>query len=214
MGDAGRGRAEGAQGRMPATSRSSRHGDTAVVRTEGLAPNGNGWRSRPRRKPKEVLLDPRVRAHDWNMLNNRKRLGFLRPRALYRVADPDLYFHRYFSTRASPATGSTPRPPARRCGTTTRAASPSALRTPQPITSAGSSRTSPLVTASTGWGADDGVHDVDFWFRLRNPTMLRAPNVTQTLDVFQRRGPFRLPDQPGRRGAYDPLFPYAYGLTY
>jgi hypothetical protein len=47
-----------------------------------------------------------------------------------------------------------------------------------------------IVTASTGVGVEDDARDVDFWFRLRNPAFLRAPNVSQTLDFYNVEGRF------------------------
>jgi hypothetical protein len=45
-----------------------------------------------------------------------------------------------------------------------------------------------LFSVSNGWGADDGVKDTDFFLRRRNPVALRAPNQSQTLDVFNVEG--------------------------
>jgi hypothetical protein len=44
-----------------------------------------------------------------------------------------------------------------------------------------------LLTKS-GLGSDDDVEDTDFFFRIRNPVNLRAPNMSQTLDVFNTEG--------------------------
>ena len=62
---------------------------------------------------------------------------------------------------------------------------------PRATTWAASSRTSRCSPASTGWGVDDGVQDVDFWFRLRNPVYLRAPERLADARRLQRRGPVR-----------------------
>ena len=49
--------------------------DTVIVRTDGLAERA--WVTVPTKgKPKAVVLDPWIQTHDWNMLNNDRRLGF------------------------------------------------------------------------------------------------------------------------------------------
>ena len=64
-----------APGRIPVEVAVIGQGDTALARTEGLA--DREWvEIETRTRPREVLVDPRVRTHDWNMLNNRKQLGF------------------------------------------------------------------------------------------------------------------------------------------
>jgi hypothetical protein len=45
-----------------------------------------------------------------------------------------------------------------------------------------------LASIGTGWGSDLDVEDVDFFSRIRNPVRLRAPNMSQTLDVFNVEG--------------------------
>jgi hypothetical protein len=45
-----------------------------------------------------------------------------------------------------------------------------------------------ILSWSTGWGVDEDVKDTDFFFRQRNPVALRAPNLSQTLDVFNIEG--------------------------
>ncbi len=58
--------------------------DVAVIAAgrHGARRGPTDWRAsewveiETRTRPREVLLDPRVHAHDWNMLNNRRRLGF------------------------------------------------------------------------------------------------------------------------------------------
>ena len=72
-----------------------------MVRAEGLAERewvelDHGDASR-----EEVVLDPRVRTHDWNMLNNRKRVGGLLDRSCSAPSPAaEVYFHPYFSTRS------------------------------------------------------------------------------------------------------------------
>ena len=74
-------------GRFPQDVAVIAAGDTAVARTEGLAERE--WVEIPTRtKPREILLDPLVRSHDWNMLNNRKPLGVSVGRAAHGVGGP------------------------------------------------------------------------------------------------------------------------------
>ena len=40
-----------------------------------------------------VVLDPRVRSHDWNMLNNRRRVGFSLSQLFVPGPATDVYFH-------------------------------------------------------------------------------------------------------------------------
>ena len=72
-----------------------------MARTDGLAERE--WvELTTRTKPREVLLDPLVRSHDWNMLNNRKPLGFCCRRSCCRRRGPTSTSIRYFSTRVPP----------------------------------------------------------------------------------------------------------------
>ncbi len=50
--------------------------DTATVRASGV-PEREWVTVLTRGRPQEVLVDPRARAHDWNLINNRWRRGFL-----------------------------------------------------------------------------------------------------------------------------------------
>jgi hypothetical protein len=45
-----------------------------------------------------------------------------------------------------------------------------------------------LLSVATGWGSDEDLRDVDLDLRLRNPLFLRAPNASQTLDLFDVEG--------------------------
>ncbi len=87
-----------APGRFPQDVAVLAQGDTALARTDGLAERE--WvELRTRTRPKSVMLDPLVRSHDWNMLNNRQRLGFSLAQLFAPLPGTDVYFHRYFSTR-------------------------------------------------------------------------------------------------------------------
>jgi hypothetical protein len=175
-----------APGRFPQDVAVIARGDTALARTDGLA--DREWvELRTRTRPRLVLLDPLVRSHDWNMLNNRRRLGSRLARLFLHLPVTDVYLHRYFSTRV------------RRDGMTLGLQPVAWFNEAGGLTLGVRSREDYLgrfeqnvsqVTASTGLGVDDDVRDVDFWFRLRNPVVLRAPNLSQTLDVYNVEGRF------------------------
>jgi hypothetical protein len=175
-----------APGRFPQDVAVLAAGDTAIGRTDGLAERE--WvEVATRTRPRQVLLDPLVRSHDWNMLNNRKLLGFSLPQSLAPSPGADFYFHRYFSTRARRerlTVGLQPVAWYNDGGGVTlglRIRDDYLGRFEQNVT---------MATASTGWGVDDGVKDADFFFRIRNPVGLRAPNASQTLDVYNVEGRF------------------------
>ncbi|HEY8259381.1 MAG TPA: M1 family metallopeptidase, partial [Gemmatimonadales bacterium] len=88
-----------APGQIPVDVAVIAEGDTAVVRTDGLA-TSDYVELETRTRPREVRVDPRVRAHDWNMLNNRRWTRFTVARLFVPVPGTDVYFHRYFSTRS------------------------------------------------------------------------------------------------------------------
>ena len=74
-----------APGRYPQDVAVIAAGDTALAHTDGLAERQ--WvEVATRTRPRQVLLDPLVRSHDWNMLNNRKLLRFAFPQSLAAVA--------------------------------------------------------------------------------------------------------------------------------
>jgi len=175
-----------APGRFPQDVVVLAAGDTAVTRTEELAERE--WvELTTRTKPKQVVLDPLVRSHDWNMLNNRRLLGFQWPQSLAPSPETDVYLHRYFSTRSRRdrlTLGLQPVAWYNDAGGVTfglRGRGDYLGRFEQNVA---------IITGSTGWGVDDAVHDVDFWFRVRNPISLRAPNLSQTLDVYNVEGRF------------------------
>jgi peptidase M1-like protein len=173
-----------AEGRIPVEVAVIAERDTGLVRAEGLAERE--WvEVETRSKPKLVVLDPRVRSHDWNMLNNQKRLGGFLARIFGSDRKVESYFHPYFSTRSRRdrlTAGLHPTVWYNDAGGVTlgiRLLDDYLGRFEQNQT---------LLSGSTGWGAEDGVEDTDFFFRVRNPVSLRAPNQSQTLDVFNFEG--------------------------
>ena len=173
-----------AEGRIPVEVAVIAETDTGVVRVEGIAERE--WvEVATRSKPKQVVLDPRVRAHDWNMLNNGKRVGGFLTNLFGSGPAVDNYFHPYFSTRSRRdrlTLGWQPTLWYNDAGGVTlgvRSRSDYLGRFEQNVA---------LVSVATGWGSDVDVQDVDFFFRMKNPVMLRAPNTSQTLDIFKVEG--------------------------
>jgi hypothetical protein len=171
-------------GRFPQDVAVLAEGDTGVARTEGLAERE--WVEIPTRtRPKSVLLDPLVRSHDWNMLNNRRTLGFSLERLLLPSPGTDVYLHRYFSTRVRRdrlTLGLQPVAWYNDAGGLTlglRSRSDYLGRFEQNVA---------LLTHGTGLGVHDDARDVDLWLRQRNPVLLRAPNLSETLDLFRVEG--------------------------
>jgi Peptidase family M1 domain len=172
------------EGRIPVEVAVIAERDTGVTRSDGLAERE--WvEVETQSKPKQVLLDPRVRTHDWNMLNNRHRLGLSLSTVTAYPPGTELYFHPYFSTRSRRdrmTVGVHPVVWYNDAGGVTlgiRARDDYLGRFEQGVA---------LLTRSTGWGTDDGVEHLDFLLRTRNPVFLRTPNVSQTLDLFRIEG--------------------------
>ncbi len=172
------------EGRIPLEVAVIAERDTGVVRIEGVAERE--WvEVSTRSKPRQVVLDPRVRAHDWNMLNNRKKVGGFLTKLFGSPPGVDHYFHPYFSTRSRRdrlTVGWQPTVWYNDAGGVTlgvRTRSDYLGRFEQNVT---------LASIGTGWGSDLDVVDADFFSRIRNPVKLRAPNVSQTLDVFNVEG--------------------------
>ena len=173
-----------AEGRIPVQVGVVADEDTAVVRAKGLAEQE--WvEVVTTSKPRQVVLDPRVRTHDWNMLNNRKRLGWFNPKSLIPPPETDFYFHPYFSTRS------------RRDRLTVGLQPTVWYNDAGGVTLGVRSRddylgrfeqNQALVTTSTGWGVDNDVKKVDVFLRARNPVALRAANMSQTFDAFRIEG--------------------------
>jgi Peptidase family M1 domain len=177
-----------APGRIPVDVAVIAERDTAVVRAAGEATRE--WVQIPTRsRPVEVLVDPGVRTHDWNMLNNRKRLRFSLIQLLTPLPGTEVYFHPYFSTRSRRdrlTTGFQPTLWYNDAGGITlgyRQRSDYLGRFDQDVA---------LMTLSTGWGADNGITDYNFFFRLKDPVGLRSPNLSETFDWFYLEGRYGL----------------------
>ncbi|MEO6056860.1 MAG: M1 family aminopeptidase, partial [Gemmatimonadales bacterium] len=173
-------------GRFPQDVAVIAEGDTAVARIDGLAERA--WvEIATRTRPREVMLDPLVRSHDWNMLNNRKPLRFSLARLLVPSPGADVYLHPYFSTRSRRdrlTVGFQPLAWYNDAGGLTLG-----IRSRDDYLGRFEQNASTL-TWSTGVGVDDGPTDADFSVRIRNPVFLRRPNTSQTLDVYNVEGRF------------------------
>jgi hypothetical protein len=132
-----------------------------------------------------VLLDPLVRGHDWNMLNNRRSLRFTLSSLVAPYPGSEIYFHPYFSTRSRRdrmTVGFHPTLWYNDGGGVTlgvRQRDDYLGRFAQNVA---------FLTVATGWGAEDNQGDADFFVRLRNPAFLQAPNTSQTLELFDVEG--------------------------
>lgn len=173
-------------GRMPLDVAVIADGDTAVVRIDGAA--ARQWvEIETAAKPERVSLDPRVRSHDWNMLNNHRRLGGWPTSFLSDDAPTDHYFDTYFNRRIS------------RSGRTTGYA-PTVWYNDVGGVTVGLRRRSNYLgrfdlldlqsSYGTGWESDPALEerDSDWSVRLRNPTWLRSTNLSQTFEGFRTEG--------------------------
>ncbi len=153
--------------------------DTATVRAGGNA--DREWVVvRTQSEPKSVTLDPKVQTGDWNFLDNHKAFGlFPNP------ARVEPYLDTYFSTRTARdhlTMGIAPEVWYNDAGGVTvglRSRTDYLGRFDQNILS---------LTSGTGWGADDPVYRFDVFARIKNPTILRAPNMSQVFEGFTMEG--------------------------
>ncbi len=172
-----------AEGRLPVEVWVVGESDTAMVRADGLG--DRDWVTvTTRSKPKQVLLDPRLRTRDWNMLNNVWRRGWLWPSREPKV---EHYVDTWFSQRTARDHRTTGYLPVLwyndAAGITlgVRSRSDYFGRFQQELA---------LLTYGTGWESDGGVKDEDFWVRVKNPTWLRSPGLSQQLDAYNVEGRF------------------------
>lgn len=175
-----------APGRYPVDVAVLADTDTAVTRSTGLAEREwveVGTLSEPR----EILLDPLGRGHDWNMLDNRRELRFRLRSLVAPYAGSEIYFHPYFTTRS-------------RRDRMTVGLHPTLWYNDGGGITLGVGRRSDylgryeqnvaLLSVGTGWGAEDDTPDADLFLRVRNPVFLRAPNTSETFDLFDVEGRF------------------------
>lgn len=177
-----------APGRIPVEVAAISGLDTTLVRATGLAERE--WVTlETAHEPRTIVIDPRVRTHDWNMLNNTRQLGF-QPLSLLlgQGPRPDVYLDTYLSGRS------------RRDRVTVGVAPTLWYNDVGGLTFGLRGREDYLgrfeqnrllVSAGTGAANPSGVadrKDVDFDLRLRNPVWLRSPGMSQTFDAFSVEG--------------------------
>ena len=172
------------EGRIPVDVAIIAAHDTALARAEGAAERE--WvEIATQSEPREVIVDPAVRAHDWNMLNNRKRLGRSLVRLLLPPPGTELYLDPFFAKRE------------RRDRLTVGVAPVVWYNDAGGATLGVRARddylglfeqNQTLVTYGTGWGTDEDVKKADFFVRVKNPVWLRLPNLAETLDAFRQEG--------------------------
>ncbi|MBA2627981.1 MAG: M1 family metallopeptidase [Gemmatimonadales bacterium] len=176
------------QGRIPVEVAAIAGRDTTVVRAAGMAERE--WVELvTASRPGAIVLDPRVRTHDWNMLNNRRRLGFRPLAVLLGTGVPtDRYLDTYFSRRV------------RRDQLTSGIAPALWYNDVGGLTIGLRQRDDYLgmfeqhrilVSQGTGWANPAGTgnrKDFNFDIRLKNPVFLRSPGGSQTLDAFYVEG--------------------------
>lgn len=156
--------------------------DTTRVRASGAAERE--WVTvRTRGRPEEVVIDPRARAHDWNLTNNRWRRGLFGLGS--RSARRDLHLDRVFATRAHRdrrATGVLPTAWYNDEGGAMvglRLRSNYLGRFDQTLWEGS------VATRRCCEGGGGAYH---WYFRLRNPTWLHAPRTATSLEAFRVEG--------------------------
>ncbi|HET7024733.1 MAG TPA: M1 family metallopeptidase, partial [Gemmatimonadales bacterium] len=148
--------------------------DTTVVRTDGFATSA--WVEAVTSAKPEVVVDPRERTHDWNLLNNTAR-----PRT-------DRYLDTYFSEqspRDALGLGIAPVAWFNDAGGLTVGARTRENYLGRYELNLG------MLSYSTGAGHDAAtgpVRRLDFAFRWKNPVGLRAPGSSQTFDLLSAEG--------------------------
>jgi hypothetical protein len=154
--------------------------DSITTRTDGRA--ARDWiEVVTRDRPSEVMVDPRARAHDWNMLNNRKTRGLL---GWGRRARQSTHLDRVFSTRSYRDRVSQALLPTvwyndaggvtvgvRRRGNYLGRFDRGTIELTVPIRRCCSDR--PIL---------------DWYFRLRDPTWARAPLLSTSFETFRVEG--------------------------
>ncbi len=171
------------EGRIPVEVWVVGEGDTTVVRTDGLATREYVTVT-TRTKPKEVLIDPRVRTRDWNMLNNSWRRGWLWPS---RSPKNKVYLDTWFSQKVErdrKTVGFLPT-----IWYNDAAGITLGLRTRDNYFGQFEENLS-QYSVGTSWESDDGVEDQDFYMRIRNPVWLRSRGMSQTFEGYNVEGRF------------------------
>ena len=167
-------------GMMPVDVAVIAKGDTAVVRTDGKGKRE--WvEVVTRTEPKEVRIDPDVRAHDWNMLNNRYKFGT----PFHRAAPSHNYFDTFFTeerSREKLERGWMPTIWYNDAGGITLG-----LRSRENYMGK-YEQNQFLLSYSLGEPSDIGIKNLDFFARIKDPVWLRAPRQSQRMEAFHTEG--------------------------
>jgi len=172
-----------APGMIPVEVAAIHGSDTTVVRSTGL-PEREWVEIVTPYKPSEVMLDPRVQTHDWNMLNNRRRRSWLF--GFVPSMKTETHLDRVFSL------------PTRRDRIVTALLPTVWYNDIAGITLGFRSRSNYMgkfelnqaqLFRSTGWSNDgNDPDDWGFFTRIRNPVRLYAPRMSQTLEIMHAEG--------------------------
>jgi Peptidase family M1 domain len=157
--------------------------DTAAVRADGLA--AREWVTvHTRSEPRQVLLDPRIRTRDWNLLNNTWRRGWL-----FSTRQPkrERYLDRWFTERRARdhvTQGWLPVAWFNDAGGVTVG-----LRSRQNYLGRFDQELL-LLSYGTGWQSRSALKakDADFFVRLSNPTWLQSPGLSESLEAYNVEG--------------------------
>jgi hypothetical protein len=159
-------------------------GDTAWARVEGLA--AREWAEvETTAKPRVVILDPLVRTHDWNMLNNRVRLGIPAFRSLFPPPGTKFYPDLFFTTpvqRDRLVVGVLPTVWYNDAGGITLG-----IRTRDDYLGR-FEQNQALLSYATGWAHDPHVRNLDLFIRAKNPVFLRSAGLSESFEGFRVEG--------------------------
>jgi len=159
----------------------SRGGDSARARLDGTAERE--WVTlATRERPFEVELDPEIRSHDWNVLNNRKRRGLLGFRRAPRTM---VYLDQFFSR------------PIRRDGFSVGMVPTIWYNDEGGVTLGARLRSDYLgrFEQNTGWLtldtrrlAETDRPGIGMFLRVQNPVRFLRPRVSQSFEAFSVEG--------------------------
>ncbi|MGE3526524.1 MAG: hypothetical protein AB7I33_11460, partial [Gemmatimonadales bacterium] len=172
-----------AAGMIPVEVAAIRGGDTTIVRADGRAEREWVDITTPY-KPNEIVVDPGVKTHDWNMLNNRRRsfLFGLFPVSRNEKNRLDTFFSTE-SERDRLVAAYGPTVWYNDAGGITlgwRRRSNYLGRFEQNTSS---------INRTTGWANDGGdPKDWGVFLRMKNPVQLRSPRTSQTFEFMKEEG--------------------------
>jgi len=174
-----------APGQFPVTVAVYAEHDTAYATANGSAER-ESVEVMTRTKPRRVMLDPAVIAHDWNMLNNGYRFGALAPWLHGRSTPTSVYLDTYFSPRSMRdklTVGLMPTVWYNDVGGVTLG-----LHTRTDYLGRYDQNASSYSCGVRNFDADHEDRRCGFSLSLANPTWWRVPNMTQRLSAFRYEG--------------------------